>query len=131
MHGEGFGETGLYASSPLTTSIFAFYTLMLNIVMLNALIAIMGDTYDRVSETRVERGLLQRAMLLVELEESMDKDNEKVRRGRRVKGRRGNGRAGGAREQHAPQHLTSPGRSSSLAGCTPSVAPARRGRTRK
>ena len=28
----------------------------------------MGDTYDKVSETRIERGLLQRAVLLVELE---------------------------------------------------------------
>ena len=36
----------------------------------------MGDTYDRVSETRIERGLLQRAVLLVELEASMNKDNK-------------------------------------------------------
>ena len=38
----------------------------------------MGDTYDRVSETRIERGLLQRAVLLVELEASMNKDDDKV-----------------------------------------------------
>ena len=36
--------------------------------MLNSLIAIMGDTFDRVSEMRLERGLLQRAELLVEME---------------------------------------------------------------
>ena len=36
----------------------------------------MGDTYDKVSETRIERGLLQRAVLLVELEASMTKDDK-------------------------------------------------------
>ena len=39
--------------------------------MLNALIAIMGDTYDRVSETRIERGQQQRAELLVEYDAVM------------------------------------------------------------
>ena len=76
MHADGVGEADLYASSSLTTLMSTIYTLLLNIVMLNALIAIMGDTYDRVSETRAERGLLQRATLLVELEASMDKDDE-------------------------------------------------------
>ena len=41
------------------------------VVMLNALIAIMGDTYSRVSETRVEEGSQQRAELIVELADSM------------------------------------------------------------
>ena len=39
--------------------------------MLNALIAIMSDTYERVSEQRIERGLQQRAELLVEYEKMM------------------------------------------------------------
>ena len=39
--------------------------------MLNALIAIMGDSYDRVSDTRKERGQQQRAELLVEMERRM------------------------------------------------------------
>ena len=43
-------------------------TILVPVVMLNALIAIMGDTFDRVSEMRLERGLLQRAELLVEME---------------------------------------------------------------
>ena len=47
------------------------------IIMLNALIAIMGDTYDRVSETRPERGLQGRALLLIEIEEAMTKDDQK------------------------------------------------------
>ena len=45
--------------------------LLVAIIMLNALIAIMGDTYDRVSETRLERGLQGRALLLIEIEEAM------------------------------------------------------------
>ena len=37
------------------------------LILVNALIAIMGDTYDRVSETRLERGQLQRLALLLEM----------------------------------------------------------------
>ena len=51
--------------------------LLVAIIMLNALIAIMGDTYDRVSETRLERGLQGRALLLIEIEEAMTKDDHK------------------------------------------------------
>ena len=49
--------------------------LLVAIIMLNALIAIMGDTYDRVSETRLERGLQGRALLLIDIEEAMTKDD--------------------------------------------------------
>ena len=125
MHGEGFGEAGLYASSPLTTTIFLYHTVMLNIVMLNALIAIMGDTYDRVSETRTERGLLQRAALLAELEASMDKDDE-------VCAAEGLARPVGkgcGSIMHA-QHTFFCDRSSSRAGCTPSAATPTRRRMR-
>ena len=51
--------------------------LLVAIIMLNALIAIMGDTYDRVSETRLERGLQGRALLLIEIEYAMTKDDHK------------------------------------------------------
>ena len=50
--------------------------LLVAIIMLNALIAIMGDTYDRVSETRLERGLQGRALLLIEIEEAMTRDQK-------------------------------------------------------
>ena len=33
----------------------------------------MGDTYERVQETSTERGLLQRARLLLEIQEGMSK----------------------------------------------------------
>ena len=39
-----------------------------NLVLLNALIAIMGDTYDRVSETKLQRALLGRAQYILEVE---------------------------------------------------------------
>ena len=42
--------------------------IFVNLVLLNALIAIMGDTYDRVSETKVQRGLLKRAEYIIECE---------------------------------------------------------------
>eukprot|EP00964_Phaeocystis_antarctica_P042506 scaffold24368_cov63-Phaeocystis_antarctica.AAC.2 len=51
--------------------------LLVAIIMLNALIAIMGDTYDRVSETRLERGLQGRALLLIEIEAAITKDDPK------------------------------------------------------
>ena len=42
-------------------------------MLLNALIAIMGDTYDRVCESQRERGLLNRAQYLVEQTRLMTK----------------------------------------------------------
>ena len=38
MHGDGFGETGLYTYNWLAINFFYTYTLLLNIVMLNALV---------------------------------------------------------------------------------------------
>ena len=43
----------------------------MNIVLLNVLIAIISDTYTRVAEKTTSRSLLQRAQLLLELEETM------------------------------------------------------------
>ena len=48
--------------------------LLVAIIMLNALIAIMGDTYDRVSERRLEWGLQGKALVLIEIEYTMTKD---------------------------------------------------------
>jgi len=52
-------------------------TLLVPVVMLNALIAIMGDTFDRVSETRKQRGLQLRAQLLLELDDTRDDQKQK------------------------------------------------------
>ena len=51
--------------------------LLVAIIMLNALIAIMGDTYDRVSERRLEWGLQGKALVLIEIEYAMTKDEWK------------------------------------------------------
>ena len=45
---------------------FMVTELIVHVVLLNALIAIMSDTYDRVCETQRERGLLNRAHYLLE-----------------------------------------------------------------
>ena len=47
----------------------------INIVMLNALIAIMGDTYGRVSATKQSRGLKNRAMYILERQRLMSNRN--------------------------------------------------------
>jgi len=71
MHADGVGEHDVYMDGMLSALLLILMTLLVDIVMLNALIAIMGDTYDRVSETRSEMGLLGQAQLLVEIEKSM------------------------------------------------------------
>ena len=48
-----------------------YLSFLVTVVMLNALIAIMSDTYDRVQVTRHERGYRQRARLLLEMMHSM------------------------------------------------------------
>ena len=44
-------EQDAYNGSSLTMVIFILSTFAINVVMLNALIALMGDTFDRVQET--------------------------------------------------------------------------------
>ena len=60
-----------FDAHPALRCLYLATTISVQIVMLNALIAIMGDTYERVSETRIERGLQQRAELLIEYESMM------------------------------------------------------------
>ncbi|KAL1495122.1 hypothetical protein AB1Y20_016989 [Prymnesium parvum] len=75
MHGEGVGELDLYMDSMITTALLFSMTLLVDIVMMNALIAIMSDTYDRVSESRLEMGLLGQAQLLVDIEKAMNDED--------------------------------------------------------
>jgi len=72
MFGGGVDSVELYFDAhPALRCLYLATTISVQIVMLNALIAIMGDTYSRVSETRVAQGLQQRAELLVELAATM------------------------------------------------------------
>merc|ERR1719272_1592252 len=75
MFADGVGERDLYQVGYVLPYLLMITMLLVAIIMLNALIAIMGDTYDRVSETRLERGLQGRALLLIEIEEAMTKDD--------------------------------------------------------
>jgi len=77
MHGEGVGELDLYMDSMITTALLFSMTLLVDIVMMNALIAIMSDTYDRVSESRLEMGLLGQAQLLVDIEKAMNDEDRR------------------------------------------------------
>ena len=74
LFGGGVDSVELYFDAhPALRCLYLATTISVQIVMLNALIAIMGDTYSRVSETRVAQGLQQRAELLVELAATMSK----------------------------------------------------------
>ena len=57
-----------YQDSALKAFFFHYFTIFVNIVLLNVLIAIISDTYGRVDEKRAARSLLQRARLLQEIE---------------------------------------------------------------
>ena len=71
VHGAGTDDALYRDGSATIVLLFYTMTIFVTVVMLNALIAIMGDTYDRVSETRKERGQQQRAELLLEMESMM------------------------------------------------------------
>ena len=61
MMGLGEWETDEYENSPHTLALWIFFvlcTFLVQIVLLNLLIAIMEDTFDKVSEVR-EQALLQ------------------------------------------------------------------------
>ena len=51
--------------------LYGVFSLLLVVIVLNALIAIMGDTYDKVMEHQRPRALLERAQLLLEIERGM------------------------------------------------------------
>eukprot|EP01048_Picozoa_sp_COSAG05_P016867 COSAG05_NODE_2228_length_3363_cov_1.655331_5_plen_81_part_01 len=44
-----------------------FFAFLITVVMLNALIAIMSDTYRKIREVHVAAGLLERAKIILEL----------------------------------------------------------------
>jgi len=64
-------EVHTYADSLLVKFFFHYFTVIVNIVLLNVLIAIISDTYERVEEKGKARGLLQRARILLEMQDSM------------------------------------------------------------
>ena len=50
---------------------FYYFTMFVNVVLLNVLISIIGDTYERVQANSVQVSLLQRANLLLDMEAHM------------------------------------------------------------
>ena len=61
--GYGANDLSLFLRTSLDMSALYYAVTLTFLILVNALIAIMGDTYDRVSETRFESGLQQRAEL--------------------------------------------------------------------
>ena len=57
----------------LAFTIFLLATLLLTIVMLNLLIAIIGDTYNKVKMSQNLANNFERALILVEIEKTMSK----------------------------------------------------------
>ena len=71
--GMGAPNDELYPSEHFSELwlLYVVWNLFLVVVMLNSLIAILGDTYDRVMEYKVPRGILERARLILAIEEQM------------------------------------------------------------
>ena len=75
MLGEFERET--FTGSPMMTFFFHYYTIFVDIVLLNVLIAIISDTYGRVEAKGAERSLLQRANLILDIEAHLDEQQLK------------------------------------------------------
>ena len=71
----GFEET---AFPPLTAFVFSFYMLLIMVVALNALIAILGDSFDRAQENKLVNRNKQRAELMVEYLDVMDAEKRRA-----------------------------------------------------
>ena len=65
----------------VTALLFMFFTYFINIVMLNLLIAIMGDIFDRIQENAKAEFMFARANIIIEFEALLSdshKRNEEV-----------------------------------------------------
>lgn len=82
MLGELQIETLFLVDGPIravAVTLFIFYVMTLAIVLLNLLIAIMGDSYDRVKNTEHTKFLKERAMTILDLELMLsDKRKENI-----------------------------------------------------
>ena len=54
---------------------FYYFTMFVNVVLLNVLISIIGDTYERVQAKSIQVSLLQRANLLLDMEAHMSSES--------------------------------------------------------
>ena len=67
------------SSFGITVFLFVVFTFFINIIMLNLLIAIMGDIFDRIQENAVAEFLFARANILLEIEATFgDKEMSKT-----------------------------------------------------
>ena len=67
---EEFSASSSYG---LTLALFVVFMFFINIVMLNLLIAIMGDIFDRIQENAKAEFIFARAQIIIELELTLSK----------------------------------------------------------
>ena len=65
---DGFREGGIDELSVLALVAFVLYTVIAVVIAMNLLIAIMGDSYDRVRENQTAHGRIERAEVLVAMD---------------------------------------------------------------
>ena len=65
---DGFREGGLDELSALALLVFVLYTVLAVVIAMNLLIAIMGDSYDRVRENQAVHSRIERAEALVAMD---------------------------------------------------------------
>ena len=58
-----------YGASSSIAALYIFFTLFINVVLLNFLIAIIGDTYEKELEKKLDAATLELAVLLCEIED--------------------------------------------------------------
>ncbi len=64
-------EQDLYTADVSDALVFTYATFFVNVVLLNALIAIMGDSYDKAQDAREETARAQRGQMMLENQQNM------------------------------------------------------------
>jgi len=68
-------EQSVFGEAVVMSALFYAYTFLINIVCLNSLIALMGDSWEKTQETSEARGLQKLAEQTIELEERLDRND--------------------------------------------------------
>jgi len=71
---ENYTETGNFLAA---VALFVVFMFLVNIVMLNLLIAIMGDIFDQVQESALAQFLYSKSSLILEFEATMSEEDKR------------------------------------------------------
>ena len=67
----------------LAVGVFVLFMLMMSVILLNAVIAIMSNTFERVNDQRKAVGMLEKAKVILEIESLMRCTNDKSKQRKR------------------------------------------------